>query len=184
MKTGILIKTRDNHSFHTIILKRQIINFTYFTALGYAGGGEFEEFFAKLKNVNGQISGIFSRSNGSGEWEEKFTRLEFNQDEEWFDSEIEDLYEFFDSEEEIIQKELMEEIRKYILFGYDDETGEDFEYPEIKDIDMTVFNEFEDNVSSYHNKDWDNSFLEITNSNIWSLSIRFPDVIKVYKESL
>ena len=43
------INLREDKSFHTIILMKKIKEFTYVAALGYAGGGVYEEFFGKLK---------------------------------------------------------------------------------------------------------------------------------------
>ena len=40
---------REDKSFHTIIIKKKIKEFTYLAAIGYAGGGVYEEFFGKLK---------------------------------------------------------------------------------------------------------------------------------------
>ena len=50
-----------------------------------------------------------------------------------------------------------------------------------KPIDTSVFNEFEDSPGHYRNADWDDQWLEITNSTIWVLSTSFPHVIDNYK---
>ena len=46
----IYINLRDDKSFHTIIIKKKIKEFTYLASIGYAGGGVYEEFFGKLKD--------------------------------------------------------------------------------------------------------------------------------------
>ena len=45
----IYINLREDKSFHTIIIKKKIKEFTYLASIGYAGGGVYEEFFGKLK---------------------------------------------------------------------------------------------------------------------------------------
>ena len=50
----IYINLREDKSFHTIIIKKKIKEFTYLASIGYAGGGVYEEFFGKLKY--GQVS--------------------------------------------------------------------------------------------------------------------------------
>ena len=48
MQLYISLRVADN-SFHTIILKKKIKEHTYLAAIGYGGGGVYEEVFAKLK---------------------------------------------------------------------------------------------------------------------------------------
>ena len=85
MKTGIYLSLREDESFHTIIIKKQIGDFTYLAAVGYAGGREYGEFYGKFwsePDAVGQVHavGYFSGSTGSGEWETKLTALKFNND--------------------------------------------------------------------------------------------------------
>ncbi len=180
METGIFLFLCEDNSFHSIIFKRKIGEYTYLIALGYAGGGEFAEFYGKLKEVNDKgIVGAFSDSTGSGEWQKSLIGIEFNADDEWFDPKTEELYVFFSAEDVKIQIELLEEVSKYVYFGYDEETDTEYEYPEIKPIDLTSFTQLEEG-NQYHNKYWDDYFLEITNSNIWNLSLRFPHISDMY----
>ena len=48
MNTGIYISLREDETFHTIIIKKVIKEFTYIAAIGYAGGQVYDEFYAKL----------------------------------------------------------------------------------------------------------------------------------------
>jgi len=179
--TEVYLALNSYQRFHTIIIKKKIGDYTYLFAVGYAGGGEFGEFYAKLMyNNDCVIVGKYAKIPGSGEWENKLTSLKFNEESEWFDSETEDLYEFMESEDEKIQYELIDELNKYIHYGYDEENDLEYEYPEAKPIDTSFFNEFEGNPGIYHNNDWSDEFLEITNSDIWSLSTRFPYIIESY----
>ena len=193
MTQGIYLALRDDQSFHTIIIKKKIGDFTFLAAVGYAGGGVYEEFYAKLSNethdisidavdvnTDNKIQGQFSRSTGSGEWETKLKALNFNKDTEWFDTETEDLYELMDGNDEEIQWDLICEIKKYIYYMYDEESDTEYDYPEVKKIDNLIFNEFEDSPNKYYNDDWDSEFLEITNSHIWGPSTRFPHIIDDY----
>ena len=180
MKTGIYLSLREDESFHTIIIKKEIDKFTYIAAMGYAGGQAYGEFYGKFWFGSGELdhfSGLYSLSTGSGEWENKLTALKFNNDRNRFDAETVDLYEFMDSADEKIQYSLIVELKKYIYYGYDEETEIEYDYPEAKPVDTSVFTEFEDSPGHYRNADWDDQWLEITNSTIWGLSTSFPHMI-------
>jgi hypothetical protein len=43
----------------------------------------------------------------------------------------------------------------------------------LKKIDLSKFKN-PINTNSFFNEKWDSNFLEVTNSNIWPLSLRFP----------
>jgi hypothetical protein len=181
MNTGIYISLRDDETFHTIIIKKVIKEFTYIAAIGYAGGQVYGEFYAKLSyDDNHNITGLFSNSTGSGLWDYKLIALKFNSDRELFDTETEYLEEFMNSEDEKIQWDLIKEYRKYIYYGYDEETDAEYEYPEAKPIDTSIFTEFENSPGKYYNDKWGDEWLEITNSDIWGLSISFPHLIDNY----
>ena len=181
MNTGIYISLRVDETFHTIIIKKVIKEFTYIAAIGYAGGQVYCEFYAKLSyDDNHNITGLFSNSTGSWLWDYKLTALKFNSDRELFDTETEYLDEFMDSEEEKIQWDLIKEYSKYIYYGYDEETDVEYEYPEVKPIDTSIFTEFENSPGKYYNDKLGDEWLEITNSDIWGLSVSFPHVIYNY----
>ena len=84
-----------------------------------------------------------------------------------------------DKDDQKIQFELLNEINKYVYHGYDEETDQEFEYPVLKDLDFSVFKKFE-NSDAYYNGEWNDEFLEITVSDLWGLSISFPNVIENY----
>ena len=177
---AVYINLNEDETFHTIIIKKKFNEFTYMAALGYSGGGVFDEFYAKTKYSDELgLTGFYSRANGSGEWENKLLSLKFSDDTERFINESEDLYDFMDQDDQKIQFELLNEIQKYVYYGYDEETDQEYEYPVIKDLDFSVFNKF-DNSDSYYNEDWNDEFLEVTVSDLWGLSISFPHVIDNY----
>ena len=108
-----------------------------------------------------------------------------NKDSERFEAQIEDLYEFMDSDDTKIQIMLTEEIRNFIYVWYDKETSTDYETPILKEIDFSSlgFLEYEEPSAGYifSNEGWDNDFMEITISNIWRMSHHFPSIIKDYQ---
>ena len=94
---GIFLSLRDDNSFHTLIIKKSVGEYVYLVALGYEGGRTYGEFYSKLKyDENFDITGVYSNSTGSGEWEQKLLSLKFNQNTNLFETETEELYEFMD----------------------------------------------------------------------------------------
>lgn len=183
MKTEVYLALKEDKSFHTIIIKKGIGKFTYLAAIGYAGGQTYEEFYGKFwqgPDALDYFSGSFSYSLGFGIWDIKLTALKFNDDQIRFDAEIEDLEEFMVNEDEKIQIELIEELKKYIHYGYDDETEMEYFNPEAKPVDTSIFVEFVGSPGQYCNDCWSDEWLEITNSIVWPLSTRFPHVIDYY----
>lgn len=66
MNIAVYLSLRNDKTFHTIIIKKEIKEFTYMAAVGYAGGQVYGEFYAKLKyDDNHNITGLFSNSTGS-----------------------------------------------------------------------------------------------------------------------
>lgn len=46
---------------------------------------------------------------------------------------------------------------------------------------LTTLKEFEGDPGNYCSINWTNEYLEITNSDIWGLSLSFPHIIDLYK---
>ena len=180
MNTAIYLSLREDKTFHTIIIKKEIKEFTYIAAIGYAGGQVYGEFYGKFWLNSGDVNGLYSWSTGSGLWDHKLTALKFNSDRKLFNTETEYLDEFMDSEDEKIQWDLIKEYSKYIYYGYDEETEIEYEHPEAKPIDTSIFTEFDNSPGKYYNDNWGDEWLEITNSDIWGLSVSFPHLIYNY----
>jgi len=182
LNTEIYLSLRDDKSFHTIILKKRIGDLTYLSAIGYEGGGVYSEFYGKFWNDKDadSFTGLYSRSTGSSFWETKLISLDFNDNSNRFDSETIDFDEFMESDDEIIQYEIIDQLKKYIYYGYDQETDREFEYPETKSVDLSIFKEFESDPGNYCSVNWTDEYLEITNSDIWGLSLSFPHIIDLY----
>ena len=56
----------------------------------------------------------------------------------------------------------------------------EYEYPEAKPIDTSIFNDFEESPYKYCNENWGDEWLEITRSDIWGLSLSFPHITEAY----
>ena len=171
--SGVFISLRDDNSFHTLIIKKSAGDYVYLVALGYEGGGTYGEFYSKLKyDENFGIIGVYSNSTGSGEWEQKLLSSKFNQNTNLFETETEELYEFMDENDSKIQNQILEEISEFVYWGYDEETEEEYDEPILKDIDLNMFRKLP-NSNQYKNENWNDNFLELTNSDLWNLSLRF-----------
>ena len=185
------INLREDKSFHTIILMKKIKEFTYVAALGYAGGGVYEEFFGKLRYdqvttdpdvASVGIVGFWTDSLGSDEWQEKINDVLVNQESETFEAQVEDLYDFMDPNDANTQMQMAEEIKKFIYVWYDEETDTEYETPVLKDIDFSKLLENNETGSGpvYTNEEWEYDFMEITTTSIWRLSHHFPSMIDDY----
>ena len=78
-----------------------------------------------------------------------------------------------------IQNEMSNFIKKYIYYLYDEETNKDYEQPILKNIDLSEFQK-NPNSNQFSNKELNDSFLELTISNYWGLSLSFPQIIYNY----
>jgi hypothetical protein len=177
---GFFLNLRDDDSFHTLIIKKSVGNYSYLVALGYEGGRTYGEFYSKLKyDENFGITGVYSLSTGSGEWEQKLLSTKLNQNTNLFETEKEELYEFMDENDSKIQNQILNEISKYVYWGYDEETDQEYYDPILKDIDFSGLIKINE-LNQYKSEDWNYNFLEITNSMIWALSFHFPGIINKY----
>ena len=191
--SNIYLSINEDKTFNAIIITKKIKEYTYLAALGYAGGGVFEEFFGKLKYnqtttdpdvASVGIVGFWTDSLGSDEWQEKIHDVLVNQESEIFEAQVEDMYDFMDPSDANTQMQMAEEIKKFIYVWYDEETDTEYETPVLKEIDLSGlgFEEYEEESSGeiWSNEEWDNDFMEITTTSIWRLSHHFPSMIDDY----
>jgi hypothetical protein len=176
----IYINKAETDILHTIIIKLLINNYTYILAQGYSGGQTYAEFYGKFltdSNTNHILNGFYSDAIGSGEWEHKLLSLEFDNNQKQFKVESEGIFDFMSSEDEKIQMQLCEELNKYI------NQSDDFyeETIKLKPIDSRDFKSFNDNPNAFYNNHWDDTILEITLTQIWPLSLRFPQTKKRHR---
>ena len=191
--SNIYLSINEDKTFNAIIIKKKIKEYTYLAALGYAGGGVFEEFFGKLKYnqtttdpdvASVGIVGFWTDSLGSDEWQEKIHDVLVNQESEIFEAQVEDMYDFMDPSDANTQMQMAEEIKKFIYVWYDEETDTEYETPVLKEIDLSGLGleeyEEESDGEIWSNEEWDNDFMEITTTSIWRLSHHFPSMIDDY----
>lgn len=177
---GVFLSLRDEDSFHTLIIKKSVGDYVYLAAIGYEGGRTYGEFYSKLKYVeNLGITGFFSNSTGSGEWEEQLLSIKFNSNNKLFETKTEELFELMDENDTKIQNQILNEISKYVYWGYDEETDQEYDDPILKEMDFSTLKKIS-KFNQYSSDGWNDDFLEITNSKIWTLSFHFPDIINQY----
>ena len=130
---------KNSIEFHTIILSMAVENFSYVVAIGYAGGGIWEEVLAKIStNDNWETSsGLFTTYMNDSNWRFKYDDEICNENEEKI-NEI----------DENILKNLIEELfNKYVY--YDDEDDDLADIPLLnKDFLKKIENKIFDSSSS------------------------------------
>ena len=179
--TGLYLRTDEEGQFHTLIIKHTDGDPTYLAALGYSGGGECAEFYGKFAmDDEGNLRGAFSPSTGSGEWEQNVLGMNFNADTERFDLATEALYELMESDEMTMQSQLLDILGSILYWGYDEDTGQEYEYPSIKAIGEVGLVGMEGAPGVFTNVDWNDEWLEVTCSDVWGLSLSFPHVTEAY----
>lgn len=173
---GIYLSLRQDDSFHTLMIKKEIDNHVYFVVVGYSGGGVYSEFYSKLEYNNKlEITGFLSQSIGSGEWEEEIRSIDFDKKNEQFNIQTNDFYELMNTNDTSVQNEISNFIKKFIYYSYDEETNIDYEQPILKNIDLSEFHK-NPNSNQYSNNGWNDDFLELTISNYWGFSLNFPHI--------
>lgn len=106
--------------------------------------------------------------------------MNFNADTERFDLATEALYELMESDEMTMQSQLLEILGSILYWGYDEDTGQEYEYPSIKAIGEVGLVEMEGAHGVFTNADWNDEWLEVTCSDVWGLSLSFPHVTEAY----
>ena len=172
MLIGIYLNSSGGGSnFHTIILKKYIEKETYIMALGYAGGGVYEEFFGKfIVEGDGIEIGKFSDSIGPYDWKNQ-VKISYEDWEEKVD--INELWTELDDSESKVRDTMFSELQDFIYYGEEAENL-DSSLPILKENFDSSLTYESDGV--YVNKEWELDWMHITqNPNIWYLSLRFDD---------
>ena len=172
MLIGIYLNsTGGGSNFHTIILKKYIEKETYIMALGYAGGGVYEEFFGKfIVEGDGIEIGKFSDSIGPYDWKNQ-VKISYEDWEEKVD--INELWTELDDSESKVRDTMFSELQDFIYYGEEAENL-DSSLPILKENFDSSLTYESDGV--YVNKEWELDWMHITqNPNIWYLSLRFDD---------
>ena len=169
---GIYLNSSGGGSnFHTIILKKYVEKETYIMALGYAGGGVYEEFFGKfIIEGDGIEIGKFSDSIGPYDWKNQ-VKISYEDWEEKVD--INELWTELDNSESKVRDTMFSELQDFIYYGEEAENL-DSSLPILKENFDSGLNYESDGV--YVNEEWELDWMHITqNPNIWYLSLRFTD---------
>ena len=172
MLIGIYLNSSGGGSnFHTIILKKYVEKETYIMALGYAGGGVYEEFFGKfIIEGDGIEIGKFSDSIGPYDWKNQ-VKISYEDWEEKVD--INELWTELDNSESKVRDTMFSELQDFIYYGEEAENL-DSSLPILKENFDSGLNYESDGV--YVNEEWELDWMHITqNPNIWYLSLRFTD---------
>ena len=158
-------------NFHTIILKKYVEKETYIMALGYAGGGVYEEFFGKfIIEGDGIEIGKFSDSIGPYDWKNQ-VKISYEDWEEKVD--INELWTELDNSESKVRDTMFSELQDFIYYGEEAENL-DSSLPILKENFDSSLTYESDGV--YVNEEWELDWMHITqNPNIWYLSLRFTD---------
>nr|AOE12202.1 hypothetical protein [uncultured bacterium] len=175
--TGIYLNKIGGHSnFHTIILKKYIEEDTYIMALGYAGGGVYDEFFGKFRTDSDEAKDIswevgkFSNSIGPYDWENQVKIIYENWDEK---VEVTELWTELDKSESEIRDSMFSEMEMFISYGEEAEKLKS-DVPIFKDDSDSSLNYESSGV--YVNEHWEIDGLHITQyGKVWHLSLRFSD---------
>lgn len=172
MLIGIYLNSSGGGSnFHTIILKKYVEKETYIMALGYAGGGVYEEFFGKfIIEGDGIEIGKFSDSIGPYDWKNQ-VKISYEDWEEKVD--INELWTELDNSESKVRDTMFSELQDFIYYGEEAENL-DSSLPILKENFDSSLTYESDGV--YVNEEWELDWMHITqNPNIWYLSLRFTD---------
>jgi hypothetical protein len=182
--TGIYLNNfGGNSNFHSIILKKHIDKDTYIMALGYSGGGIYEEFFGKFSSEGDKLElGKFSNSIGPYDWEKR-VKISYEAWEEKV--EVSEFWTKLDDSESRVRDNMFFELEKFIYYGEEAEKLES-DVPILKD-DFDFYLNYESNANDtlknfdiktgiYVNDDWEVDGMNITqHTDVWYLSIRFNE---------
>jgi hypothetical protein len=149
------ISTSETNQLHSIILKKVINETTYVSAIGYGGGGVFEEFCGKFHwdEEKDGLAGCFSNFHDPDEWEKKSFELEI----------IDEPFELINEEDKKIISQITEEIWNEYL-TYDEEA-------DTRLIRKKYSDEIENDYT--YSDDWDDDVVGFISNNFWGLSISF-----------
>jgi|TARA_B110000211_G_C14028161_1_gene530821 hypothetical protein len=148
--------TNQNEKLHTIINKEEIKEWTYIIAIGYGGGGVFEEFCGKFKYCDKAENniGMFSRFHNPDEWECEVQG----------DKIINDPWIIIEDADKIIINSMSETIwADFIKYDEDEET---------RFINKNVLKQLSVN-GTYLSDDWDADIVDWVSNKFWGLSLTF-----------
>ncbi len=149
------IRQRSEKELHTIILKSVVNEVTYIIAIGYGGGGVFEEFCGKFFYDEKQdgVVGYFSFYHQPDEWENQSLELKI----------IDEPYEpILDNDREILDQMLLDLYDQFISYN---------EESEVYTLNDACFGIFEGDTA--FSDDWDPEIVDFVSNKFWGLSMTF-----------
>ena len=169
----VFICLTEENVFHTLIIQAKVSNQMFVAALGYAGGRTYAEFFGKFEihKVKG-ITGLYSYSNGSGEWEHKIQSSKFDSRNNTLKLYQKEVYQLMDEKDTKLQNKILSKMSEYIYWGYDQESNQEYENPILKDSCLIKLNQIF-NTNQYRSDGWSYDYMKITQSQIWPLFFSF-----------
>lgn len=149
------ISTSQTNELHSIILKKIVGDVSFISAIGYGGGGVFEEFCVKFywdEDEEGLI-GWFSSFHDPDEWEKKSIETDITEEP----------FTMINEEDKTIINQMTEEIwNEYLLYDEDKDTRLIREkYVKKLKNDFT------------HSADWDDDIIGLISNHFWGLTISF-----------
>jgi len=146
---------------HTIINKLEINGWTYISAIGYGGGGVFEEFCGKFKwsDEKEATIGCFSLYHDPDEWEKEVVD----------DVVLNETFSINEADKLIIQSMVISIWDEYI--NYDEEN-------EVRLINNNYVNKLMEQSDElpqghYWSDDWDLDTVDWVSNKFWGLSLSF-----------
>lgn len=149
------ITTAEKNLLHTIILKEQHDEFTYICAIGYGGGGVFEEFCGKFywdDDLEG-MKGFCAYYHDPDEWEKEVFENEVLNEESIL----------IEKADRLIVREMVEKIwNEYLLYDEDTDT-------------RLVREKYlpKPNQDVYLSDDWDPETVDLISTYHWGLLLQF-----------
>ena len=146
---------QESNRLHSIVTKKVVGETTYVSAIGYGGGGVFEEFCGKFywDEAEEGLVGLFSSFHDPDEWENRSFEYDI----------IDEPFELISENDKKIINQMTEEIwDKYLK--YDEESG-------VRYIRHDFLEKMEGDY--LFSKDWDIDVVDLISNNFWGLSLTF-----------
>jgi len=148
----------DAHSraLHSVVVKEQIQNWTYIVAIGYSGGGNFDEFCGKFqwdRNSDGFIGQYSTMFHDPDQWDRRYQYGETEESEIQID----------ESDRTVIQKLVSQIWNELIHINESDN---------VRLIRGAIF----DKLNTDHNtmsSNWDADVVDWVSNELWGLNYRF-----------
>lgn len=148
-----LAGTGEGNKLHTAVLKQVHDNQVFIIAVGYGGGGVFEEFCGKFhwSDEKDGMVGVYALFHDPDEWEN-----------EVFESEVIDHFSSIEKFDKSVIEEMVKDLwNKYIEYDEDSDT-------------RLLRNSFADAQEGYiASEDWDEDVVGWVSYNFWGLSLSF-----------